>query len=66
MDQQKQRTDVLKAQSLTDDDMAAASGGVGYSSIECKKCGKTFANMDAYRAHIIEAHTLKTGVKKNV
>ena len=39
-------------QPLQDGALAAAVGGVGYASIQCKKCGKAFADMEAYRKHV--------------
>lgn len=41
-----------QARLLADDEVAQASGGVGYSSIQCRKCGKFFADLDQYGKHI--------------
>ena len=40
------------AERLTDEALTKAAGGVGYSAIQCKKCGKSFADMEQYRLHV--------------
>lgn len=40
------------AQRLTDEALTQASGGVGYTSVLCKKCGKAFSDMEQYRMHV--------------
>lgn len=54
MEKKMQSKEALR--SLEDDDLTRVSGGVGYSSIQCKRCGKTFADMEQYRKHVEEAH----------
>ena len=44
------------AQPLTEADLTNVSGGVGYASVKCKQCGKTFSDLDAYQRHIMTAH----------
>lgn len=54
----------LQAHRLSDGDLHHASGGVGYSSIQCKKCGKVFTDIAQYSKHIEEAHV--GGTKTNI
>lgn len=46
-----------QAQPLSTADLTQVSGGVsGYSTVRCKKCGKTFTDLDQYQKHLLEAH----------
>lgn len=40
-------------QPLTDSDMELVSGGTGYTSIKCKRCGMSFTDLDQFRTHVL-------------